>query len=329
MSCFRPTLGIPTGEKTANGKNVFRWSGLPKDGKELPPGSVVVPCGKCLGCRLDYSRRWADRMMLELDTAKKGIFVTLTYNPDRVPVRFYEDTGEAIGNTLCKKDAQDFMKRLRKAYDGKEGRPGPVKIRYFLAGEYGPLHLRPHMHAIIYGLSLEDFPDLEWRGKNELGQDFYTSEKFGNIWSNGFVSLSDVSWNTCAYVARYVVKKVQTDYGNSPEDIGLEPEFVLMSRRPGLGKEFLDKHPDALDFDSIPISTPNGCRNIEIPRYYTRLISEEKRDKIMEKRKQSADNHRYLIISNSTVDYLDYLEEAERRKSDEVTVLSRRRIEGS
>lgn len=183
------------------------------------------------------------------------------------------------------------------------------------------------MHAIIFGLCLEDFPDREMRGKNELGQEFYSSDIFRNIWKLGFVSLSDVSWNTCAYVARYVVKKTTTEYGNSPEDLGLEPEFVLMSRRPGLGREYLDLHPDALDFDIIPISTPNGCRKIEIPRYYTRLISEEKRDKLLERRKQSADNHRFLISSNSTVDYLDYLQEEERRKKEEVRVLSRSRIE--
>lgn len=326
MSCFRPTLGIPTGEKTVNGKNVFKWSALPKDGKDLPPGSVVVPCGKCLGCRLDYSRRWADRMMLELETEKKGVFVTLTYQDDKLPIAFDDDTGEAIGATLYKKDFQDFMKRLRREFDGKDGHPGPVRIRYFLAGEYGPSTCRPHGHAIIYGLSLEDFPDLEFRGKNELGQNFFSSEKFRNIWSNGFVSLSEVSWDTCAYVARYVVKKAQAETGLSPEDIGLEKEFCLMSRRPGLGAEYLKQHPEALDFDSISISTPSGGRKIEVPKYYTRLCSDEKRDIILEKRKMSADNMRHLQITSTSLLYLDFLREEERKKKDAVKVLGRGKV---
>ena len=323
MSCFRPTLGIPTGEKTENGKNVFKWSALPKDGKDFPPGSVVVPCGKCLGCRLDYSRRWADRMMLELETSLKAIFVTLTYDEEHVPISFDED-GVVIGQTLYKPDCQDFMKRLRRAYDGKDGHPGPVRIRFFLAGEYGPQTLRPHYHAIIYGLDLSDFSDLEFRGYNELKQAFYSSEKFRNIWEYGFVSMSEVSWATCAYVARYVVKKASTDYSMS--DFGLEDEFCIMSRRPGLGAEYLKMHPDALDFDSIPISTAKGCRNIEIPRYYTRLISEDKRDMILEKRKQSADDARYLVFSKTSLLYLDYLREEERKKADAVRVLGRGKV---
>lgn len=321
MSCFRPTLGIPTGEKTVNGKNVFRWSSLPRDGKELPPGSVVVPCGKCVGCRLDYSRRWADRMMLELATNPKAIFVTLTYEDSKLNISYDDETGLAFGATVSKDDCQRFMKRLRRAYEN-------VKIRFFLAAEYGPTTCRPHYHAIIYGLSLDDFPDLIEVGKNELGQKFYSSDIFRNIWTKGFVSMSEVTWETCAYVARYVVKKVDLmDNGSTPESIGLEPEFCLMSRRPGLGADYLKVHPDALDFDTIPISTAKGCRNIEIPRYYTRLISDEDCDMIIEKRKQAADNARYMIQQKSSLPYLDYLHDAERKKKDAVRALGRGRIE--
>lgn len=321
MSCFRPMLGVPTGEKTENGKNVYKWSNVPRDGLNLPPGAVIVPCGKCYGCRLDYSRRWADRMILELATNKKAIFVTLTYQDDKLNISYDQETGLAYGASLNKRDCQLWMKRLRKAYPD-------VKIRFFLAGEYGPTTCRPHYHAIIYGLSLEDFPDLIEVGKNELGQKFYSSEIFRNIWSNGFVSMSEVTWETCAYVARYVVKKVESlDTGESPESLGLEPEFCLMSRRPGLGFDFLKLHPDALDFDSIPISTAKGCRNIEIPRYYTRLISDEERDMILEKRKKAADNTRYAIISRSPLPYVDYLHDQERKKKDAVKSLGRGRIE--
>ena len=53
---------------------------------------------------------------------------------------------------LSKYDAQLFIKRLRrnisKFYE-KEEKEVP-KIRYYLVGEYGPVHFRPHYHVILW-----------------------------------------------------------------------------------------------------------------------------------------------------------------------------------
>lgn len=325
MSCFRPMVGIPKeGERTVNGKPVYKWCAMPSYGDyKLKPGCIVVPCGKCLGCRLDYSRRWADRMMLELDTEKKGIFVTLTYNDEHLPISYDQETGEAKGPTLYKKDCQDFMKRLRREFDGKDGHPGPVKIRYFLAGEYGSKRCRPHYHAIIFGLSLEDFPDRVEQGRNQLRQIYWHSDRLTEIWQNGIVVMSDVSWETCAYVARYVVKKATADTGLSPEDIGLDREFCLMSRRPGLGAEYLKQHPDCLEFEQISISTPEGGKQIQIPKYYLRLTDDEMSAKILESRKVSADNKMHMQITSTSLLYTDFLEDEERRKYDAMKALGR------
>lgn len=103
--------------------------------------------------------------------------------------------------TLDKRDCQLFMKRLRKYF-------GDIKIRFYLAGEYGDKTLRPHYHAILYGISVDDFPDHQPFGTNDLGQPYYVSKKLENIWSLGHVLLADVSWQTCAYVGRYVTKKL-------------------------------------------------------------------------------------------------------------------------
>ena len=181
----------------------------------------LVPCGRCLGCRIDYSRTWANRMILELQDNPKAIFVTLTYNNQHVPKA---DNGRM---TLNVRDVQLFFKRLRKAFTG-------IRIRYYLAGEYGPKNLRPHYHAIIYGLDISSFDALRCIGHNALKQDYYTSQRLENIWGNGFVMMSPVSYKTCAYVARYTLKK---HYGEPHyyEKLGIHPEFAVWSRKPGIG----------------------------------------------------------------------------------------------
>lgn len=173
----------------------------------------LVPCRKCLGCQIDYSRDWANRMIIELQDNPKAIFLTLTYNNDHLPM-----TDEGY-STLCKRDVQLFFKRLRRHFDG-------VRIRYYLAGEYGTRTFRPHYHAIVYGIGLSDFSDLEYRGCNERKDPFYSSRVMSDIWSNGFILMSDVTWKTCAYVARYVLKK-QGKSSDFHVSRGSVPEFNL------------------------------------------------------------------------------------------------------
>ena len=154
----------------------------------------LIPCGKCAGCRLDYSKEWSDRMIIELKDNPKAIFVTLTYRNVDLP------RGECGLPSLRVSDVQRFFKRLRKHFPDR-------RIRYYVAGEYGPRTHRPHYHGIIFGLTLSDFSDLRCFGVNELKQPYYTSPTFEKIWSHGFVQLSDVTYQTCAYVSRYCLKK--------------------------------------------------------------------------------------------------------------------------
>ena len=189
MSCYRPMLAIPTVEKTASGKTKYRFTSMPPDGCiSVCEGAIVIPCGRCIGCRADYARKWADRMMLELETSGKGVFVTLTYAGD-LPLSIDEETGEIKGPAVSKRDCQLFMKSLRKHFQG-------VKVRFFLSAEYGPKNCRPHYHAILFGIGLEDFPDRVVSGKNGLGQLYYESEILRNIWSRGIVKMSEVSYDT-------------------------------------------------------------------------------------------------------------------------------------
>ena len=155
---------------------------------------IHVPCGQCLGCRLDYSRMWAVRCYHESQLHDKNMFITLTYDDEHVP--WSAVTGE---QTLVKKDLQLFWKRLRKHFD-KLG----IKIRYYGAGEYGDYTNRPHYHAIVFGC---DMDDKQLYKLSELGFPYYVSDTLDKIWEKGQCLVADVSVDTCAYVARYVVKE--------------------------------------------------------------------------------------------------------------------------
>ena len=97
-------------------------------------GRVVykVACGQCIGCRINKSEEWSLRLKHELLSSKKAVFVTLTYR----------DT-DYCGASLRKRDAQLFIKKLRRYYEDY------LAIRYFMVGEYGGCFGRPHYLYLI------------------------------------------------------------------------------------------------------------------------------------------------------------------------------------
>lgn len=343
MSCYHPLAAYPVGssEKEAHqkigrdfvrnpdgSKKVFSYTSRDYQiggnyddmSKWIHPGAIPVPCGHCLGCRLDYCRQWADRMMLELDHSKTAIFATCTYDNDHVSYRFDDETGELLGLSLDKRSHQLFMKRLRKAFPGRE-------IRFYGAGEYGSNTHRPHMHYILFGLSLSDFDDLRLRGLNELKQPYYISDHFAHdIWQNGLCVLTDVSWNTCAYVARYVQKKINHDYGYIEEQIGAEPEFSVMSRNPGLGRFYMDDHPDVFEYDQIHLFGVD--RGIRVPRYLFDKLKETDLDlylKMKEERQLNASDAMLLKLSKTELGFVDLLEVEENIALSRTSVLLQRK----
>ena len=319
MACYHPMLCAYQGTSIAGTpqyKILGSWTGVKNH-----PKDIQVPCGHCIGCRLDRSRAWADRMMLELDHSKTAVFLTLTYDNDHVPVSMINDDGLPY-YTLDKRDVQLFLKRLRKFFDYK-------KIRYFLAGEYGDKTMRPHYHAIIFGLDLDDFSDRIHFGSNSFGQPYYTSSTLERIWSNGFVSLAPVSWQTCAYVARYVTKKL-----NGPESIVYDyrnctPPFALMSRRPGIAGYFAVDHPDLLGDRLQYIDDVFGVRNVKkvpTPKYLfdkLSLTNPDLYDTIKSQRARYAADKQLLELSKTDLDCVDYNAVKERKTLTAVSALIR------
>lgn len=270
-----------------------------------------IPCGRCIGCRLDYSRQWANRLMLELQYHESAYFVTLTYNDAHVPI------SDSDTMTLRKRDIQLFMKRLRK----RCGYP----IRFYCAGEYGPETWRPHYHAIIFGLKLNDLVPYKRSSQNFM---YYNSPFLDSVWtseidqaylkgyrsSNGFVVVAPVTWDTCAYTARYVTKKLIGDAADFYDQFDLEPPFSLMSRKPGIARQWYDDHPDFNDYDFINLRTDKGGIKFRPPHYFHRLYdidypSDSQRLKF--RRKELSVAARNAKLSRLHVSYLDYLSQRE------------------
>ena len=301
MSCYRPLLGKFQGYE--DGKPQYKI--LPCSGIPAQYPDINVPCGHCVGCRLDKSRQWADRMMLELDHSKTAIFVTLTYDPLNVPVACVLDDGSVLF-TLDKRDVQLFMKRLRRSFDGRE-------IRFYLAGEYGSQTHRPHYHAILFGLSLSDFPDIQPVSKNTFGQFLYSSEMMYDIWKLGNVALADVSWQTCAYVARYCVKKLGDDVSRETYDsFGVQPEFSLMSRKPGLAGYYAIEHPELIERSKQYFCDPNGASprtSCQTPKFVfdkLQLTNPELYYTIKKQRQAYARDKEVIALSRTDLDFYEY-----------------------
>lgn len=210
-----------------------------------------VPCGRCIECKLNYSRQWATDCILEKQYYDENEcwFLTLTYKDEYLPqAQFTTDQGEVFkGISLRKKDLQDFWKRLRKKYTKN-------KIKYLAVGEYGKSTSRPHYHAIVYGLNL-DTKKLKFLENNENGDALWTHPEIEQIWGKGNIVLGQVTWKSIAYVARYTLKKQRDRDVALDQKYGRIPPFICISQ--GIAKRYYEEHQKKL-VDEDAFTLPNG-----------------------------------------------------------------------
>lgn len=298
MPCFYPA----TAYRCENNEVVF----------DQRKGRVVselrVPCGQCLGCKLERARQWAVRCSHEASLYEENCFITLTYNDEHLP-----DGGE-----LDYTDFQKFMKRLRKYANRNNRTPkrrhGPQlpyrKIRFFMCGEYGPEKSRPHFHACIFNF---DFDDRIYYKTSAAGSKIYLSAQLQNLWSDkggdpiGYVTVGDVNSDSAGYVARYSMKKTlgrgsALDYEYIDIETGellyKEKEFTRMSLKPGIGtgfykKWFRDIFPaDMCVIEGVPCKPPTFYIKklaIDKPDMYT-LVSERRAELGVAKKDDNTDD---------------------------------------
>jgi len=177
MSCYKPLPG-------------YKHGGVVRIGR--PPSLLGVrdemwlPCGKCIGCKLDRARAWSIRIMHEAMCHDEKYFVTFDYAPDG------RGSPEASGNwSLQYGHFQSFMRRLRKS-----NLRGSGAVRFFVSGEYGRLRGRPHWHACLFSLRLYD-------GERLANGKFYSGE-LESLWGHGRCDIGEVTANSAASGIRFL-----------------------------------------------------------------------------------------------------------------------------
>lgn len=236
--------------------------------------------------------------------------------------------------TLYPKDLQDFLKRLRYHWEHDHNWSKIVVddqienagIRFFGCGEYGSTTFRPHYHVLLFNMPIYDLKPFF---VNQQGDMIYTSEEIQSIWSHGHVTIGEMNWQTAAYTARYVVKK-QKGKGAAEyyESVGLVPEFVRMSRRPGIGRMYYEQHKDDIYRDLSPDLSEhitlcqasivlNDGKEVNSPKYFDKLFEQE--DPVFiaflkQQRRYNADLRSKHILSLTDLDERGYFDVLEKNK---------------
>lgn len=228
---------------------------------------LELPCGQCSGCRVERSREWAVRCVHEASLHEHSVFVTLTYSDQHLR-----------SLSLVYKDFQDFMKRLRRRRSVFDVQLWQYVPRFYAAGEYGEAFERPHFHALLFGVFFED---RQYVKSLRSGFRLYSSEELSSLWPWGFSSIGDVTFESAAYVARYVMKKVT---GHAAEqhyefvDIGSgeisqrRPEFNRMSLKPGIGAGWYQRFGKEVFPEDYVVM--NGVK-MSPPKYYDKLLERQ------------------------------------------------------
>lgn len=243
MPCYKPV----TGYFDKDGRFTQKETDLPGE----------IPCGKCIGCRLDRAQEWSIRCWHESQLHWENSFVTLTYDNDHVPKDY----------SINPEHLTKFIRSLRK-------KNRDTKIRYYGVGEYGEQTLRPHYHVLLFGFEPKDKVIY---GENKQGDNQYESEYLDAIWKKGKTITGNVTMQSAGYCARYIMKKIGGDLAEkhyqrvnplTGELHQVLPEFARMSTKPGIAHEWFKKFKtDVYPSDFVT----NGGRKIRPPRYYDKL----------------------------------------------------------
>lgn len=271
MKCVHPMVGLQNKKggpvKMIGAVRTMPWY-------QRARGNITLRCGQCIGCRLERSRQWAIRCMHEASLHDQNCFITLTFADEHLPA----------DRNLCVTHVQKFMKRLRKHF-------APRTIRFYACGEYGEQYQRPHYHLCLFNINFAD--KYYWAANH--GNAIYRSPTLEQLWQHGNSTIGELTFQSAAYVARYVTKKVTGTLAKAHYTIvdattgelhERRPEFSLMSRRPGIGANWLSLYrTDVYPRDEIFMRG----KFMKPPRYYDlafELFNPDAMEKIRQERRK-------------------------------------------
>lgn len=234
--------------------------------------------------------------MHEAKMHEKTCFLTLTYSDDKLPPN----------GSLKVEHWQKFAKRLRKK----------TPFRFFHCGEYSETG-RAHYHAAMFGIDF--FKDRKPYRTTDQGHQIYTSASLDSTWTHGQCFIGELTFESAAYIARYILKKqfgeaAWKNYGtdiisfegqagtwHQKFEFLLKPEYITMSRNPGIAQPWIEKYmDDVYPSDEVIVRGHQAG----VPSYYDDQL--ERRDpallkRVKAKRKLKALNDQ----ENQTYDRLD------------------------
>lgn len=293
MPCYRPLTGYRSKDVNPTGKRSIVFSKRESLDDGLVP--LVLPCGQCLYCRLEHSRNYAIRASHEASLYEKNCFLTLTYSPEHLPP----------DGSLDYEAAPNFMKSLRHKFG-----PG---IRSFGCAEYGEQKGRPHFHIALFNFDFTDKSSFDgkrlqnpWSTHDEHA--LFTSKTLTDLWPYGHASIGSLTFESAAYIARYVTKKItgkraESHYECEPDPVTGEirrllPErSICVSRMPGLGRDWFDRNVEFLLNNDYVISRG---RKVPLPKYYDRLLEKlypERYKEIKLRRRENATDQAEKLLA--------------------------------
>jgi len=294
MPCTAPNVTVRVPGLTRNRKparkflgSALTFFGMKKATARTSQDVKLIPCQQCMSCRLDKSLDWALRLTYEQRFWETSSFVTLTYDETNVPTSI---SGPRLTT---------FIKDLRRRLDYRD----LGKIKFFGIGEYGDRKGRPHYHAIIYGGPFAYSPECQTEPSRSGGLQ-WTSPHIEAVWPEGRHRISEVTFESAAYVARYALKKIKGASASAHYGEKL-PEFMRCSN--GLG----GLHFEQWKTDLYPAGTViKDGREIQAPKYFDRLI-EKQNPELWEQTKKEREKTQKIF--ETVEDYIRY----SKRKLDE------------
>lgn len=249
---------------------------------------ISVPCGKCEVCRHNDAIRWRVRLIEEYNACFNCFFVTLTYRPDALPVDYGTsfDGSTFVYSPVCKEDVQKFLKRFRTYWKRKKG-SDLAKFKYFCVSEYTPINRNPHYHFLFFNVD-----GVDATNQIEIARLWNEIEK---IWNFGFVTVEVTTYGRIGYVTNYF-------FGLDNLPHGYTKPFRLMSRRPAIGIQYLDKK-SMVDWHKENLNNyyPSKQWKLIMPRYYRDKIFNDDERKELTKKSAEYELEKILKIPYSRI----------------------------
>ena len=330
MPCYHPKIRVENTSKWEKALDGHRYhpatiytpsqfGELEKVKSNINYNYQIIPCGNCIGCRLEYSREWANRGYLESKLYDKNSnwFVTITYDDEHLQKKEEIQTSDGFtyyhdenNGTLVPGDLTQFIKNIRQIMKRDYNQDG---IRFMACGEYGSEEYteRPHYHIIFFNLNLplEDLYNPRILGSYNEKNVYYQSHIIERAWNKGISNVSNATWNTIAYTARYITKKINGELSeHAYAEKGQDKEFFRVSRKPGIGEGYFKEHwKEIYKNDEITIHNKKGVVKCKPPKYFDKLLEKEHPKlykEIKEKRKKAQKDNQTILDETTSLDRL-------------------------